>query len=188
VSEKGGPRTRLETQGVAVLRATIVHELKQRLVRGLGLKVTIAATVAFDHIKPDDRIKKTATREYVLEPDYQIVRANTVDAVVGRLLEHLTDRIDKFQNAEEGSWLRAHSIQGVQIRSLRYTPFAGRRYLPSPAWLKAPRMSSAVVNIQNDDEECFKWAVLAAEFLRENPHKLTNFDDFLKYFIFILIS
>ena len=35
----------------------------------------------------------------------------------------------------------------------------GNSYLPLPDWLARKK---AIINPQNDDEECFKWAVIAA--------------------------
>ena len=36
----------------------------------------------------------------------------------------------------------------------------GSSYLPLPDWIARKK---AIINPQNEDEECFKWAVIAAE-------------------------
>ena len=51
-------------------------------------------------------------------------------------------------------------------------------YLPPPDWIVRKK---AIVNPQNDDEECFKWAVIAAENFKEigkKPQRLSNLRKF----------
>ena len=48
----------------------------------------------------------------------------------------------------------------------------GSSYLPLPAWLARKK---AIVNPHNDDEECFKWFVIAAEKLgMKDPQRVSN--------------
>ena len=54
----------------------------------------------------------------------------------------------------------------------------GSSYLPPQDWIARKK---AVVNPQNDDEECFKWAVIAAENFKEigkNPQRVSNLRKF----------
>ena len=48
----------------------------------------------------------------------------------------------------------------------------GSSYLPSPDWLASKK---AIVNPHNDDEECFKWSVIAAENAgMKDPQRVSN--------------
>ena len=45
-------------------------------------------------------------------------------------------------------------------------------YMKTPEWVP----TKCIVNVQNDDEECFKWAVLAAMFpVKENAYRVSKY-------------
>ena len=52
----------------------------------------------------------------------------------------------------------------------------GSSYLPLPDWLVSKK---AIVNPHNDDEECFKWSVIAAENVgMKDPQRVSNLRKF----------
>ena len=52
----------------------------------------------------------------------------------------------------------------------------GSSYLPLPDWLVRKK---AIVNPHNDDEECFKWSVIAAENVEmKDPQRVSNLRKF----------
>ena len=54
---------------------------------------------------------------------------------------------------------------------------SGSSYLPLPDWLARKK---AIVNPHNDDEECFKWSVIAAENVRmKDPQRVSNLRKFM---------
>ena len=53
----------------------------------------------------------------------------------------------------------------------------GSSYLPLPDWLASKK---AIVNPHNDDEECFKWSVIAAENAgMKDPQRVSNLRKFM---------
>ena len=53
----------------------------------------------------------------------------------------------------------------------------GSSYLPLPDWLARKK---AIVNPHNDDEECFKWSVIAAENVgMKDPQRVSNLRKFM---------
>ena len=53
----------------------------------------------------------------------------------------------------------------------------GSSYLPLPDWLASKK---AIVNPHNEDEECFKWSVIAAENVgMKDPQRLSNLKKFM---------
>ena len=53
----------------------------------------------------------------------------------------------------------------------------GSSYLPLPDWLVRKK---AIVNPHNDDEECFKWSVIAVENAgMKDPHRMSNLRKFM---------
>lgn len=82
---------------------------------------------------------------------------------------------DKFSNllGEEdgyngkGSGFTLLSIDGVLLAIYEYTPLGGSSYIPLPASIKNKK---AVINTQNNDQQCFKWAILS-KYMREEDTK-----------------
>jgi hypothetical protein len=57
----------------------------------------------------------------------------------------------------KGSGYTLKCIDGLLLGVYNYTPLDGSSYVPLPASVEARK---AVVNPQNIDRECFKWAIL----------------------------
>ena len=51
----------------------------------------------------------------------------------------------------------------------------GSSYLPLPDWIARKK---AIINPQNDDEECFKWSVIAASEICKDPQCISNLKKF----------
>ena len=49
---------------------------------------------------------------------------------------------------------------------MKYVPLGGSTYIPLPKFLAAKK---AIINLKNEDDECFKWAITRAL----NPVKKT---------------
>lgn len=58
-----------------------------------------------------------------------------------------------------GSGWVVSKIEKMFVDIARYQPLAGRSYLPLPDYLKVKK---AIVNVQNTDDQCLKWALLSA--------------------------
>ena len=85
-------------------------------------------------------------------------------------LRILTDRIKEF-NAKfirDKSGLRLAAILQYILKMVKYAPLEGRRWQPLPQFMEKKQ---AIINIQNDDERCFGYALLY--FLeREQPPEI----------------
>ena len=55
----------------------------------------------------------------------------------------------------------------------------GSIYLPLPEWLVKKKV---IINPQNEDEECFKWAVIAASVNIKDPQRISKLKKFEKDF------
>jgi len=62
---------------------------------------------------------------------------------------------------ENGSDWRFQSVRSFHINIIRVIPFhnRGSSYIPTPSELASKK---AIVNVQNEDQQCFKWALLSA--------------------------
>jgi len=87
---------------------------------------------------------------------------------VDALISYFNKRVDEFNRSGSGYILA--SIDRLTLSFVKY-PLGGSTYIPTPTWLQTKR---CVVNVQNDDERYFIWAVLSALFPVERHSYRTN--------------
>jgi hypothetical protein len=58
----------------------------------------------------------------------------------------------------KGSGFSLEKIDGMLLAVYHYTPMGGSSYIPLPTFITNKK---AVINPQNKDEQCFKWAIIA---------------------------
>jgi len=75
------------------------------------------------------------------------------DGMVEKVLENLST----FQRRESG-WVFA-SIVRLEIHTVSYEPLRGSSYIPLTKQLMSKK---AIINLKNEDNECYKWAVTRA--------------------------
>ena len=60
----------------------------------------------------------------------------------------------EFQERESGWSLK--SILNLVINICKFNPMRGSTYIDLPPFIKK---KEACINVKNDDDECFKWAI-----------------------------
>ncbi|XP_031558177.1 uncharacterized protein LOC116294670 [Actinia tenebrosa] len=60
---------------------------------------------------------------------------------------------------KEGSGWAVEEVEGMQVSMARYVPIRGGSYVPLPTWIERKK---AIVNVKNDDNRCFMWAIRSA--------------------------
>lgn len=94
------------------------------------------------------------------------------DGIVERLLNKISD----FQSM--GSDWAIDAIIGLNISNCKYEPFNGSSYMKLPKFIDS---KNAVINIKNDDNKCFLWAILAALHHKEIKTNLQRVTKYKKY-------
>ena len=74
-----------------------------------------------------------------------------------KMKETLLESLAKFQS--EGMNWRFHSILSLGLHAVKYVPLGGSSCIPLPKFLAAKK---AIINLKNEDDECFKWAITRA--------------------------
>ena len=90
------------------------------------------------------------------------------------LYDEMTDRVlENFAKYQRnGSGWRLKRIEHLDVRVLENKPLKGASYIPLPEKLKNKR---AIINMKNDDNMCFKWAVTRAlNPVERNPGRITK--------------
>ena len=99
--------------------------------------------------------------------------------IIDSVIETIKERFQNFTN--RGSNWVLERVLSLDVQMTQYIPLRGRSYIPLPKILANKK---AIINMKNDDNECFKWCVTRALFpadkhperidknLRENSKRL----------------
>ena len=74
--------------------------------------------------------------------------------------ENVLESLAKFQR--QGSNWRFHSVLRLDLHAVKYEPLGGSSYIPLPKFLAAKKAIINLNNLNNEDDECFKWAITRA--------------------------
>ena len=106
-----------------------------------------------------------------------ITHRSDVRRTVERLLAELRERhVNSIQN---GSGFVLRAIVSADISIAKHTPLDGSSYLPLPDFLARKR---CIVNIQNKDNRCFGYAILAASVRLHTANHAYRAAPYDKYF------
>ena len=89
-------------------------------------------------------------------------QGSDLDQIVNGMITHMKTQIEN--PALLSSRFRFHEVLFLDINFHWLNLTRGNSYLPLPDWLAQKK---AIINPQNDDEECFKWVVITAENFNE---------------------
>ena len=68
--------------------------------------------------------------------------------------ETVLESLAKFQR--QGINWRFRSHLSLDLHAVKYEPLEGSSHIPLPAFLAAKK---AIINLKNEDDGCFKWAI-----------------------------
>ncbi len=84
--------------------------------------------------------------------------------------ERMLENLSKFQ--KYGSGWRLKSINGLEIGVTKFDPLSGSGYSKLPPFVAKKK---TVINMKNEDDQCFKWAVTRAlNPIGKNPDRITK--------------
>ena len=128
-------------------------------------------TVWIRFIKDDNRVELTFNSRMM-----NVHRASDLEQIVDEMVVHMEAQIEN--PALLNSRFRFDEVLFLDTNFHWLNLTGGSSYLPLPDWL--PR-KKAIINPQNDDEECFKWVVIAAlrwTDIKSHPEQISNLKEF----------
>ena len=105
-------------------------------------------------LKSGPVIAKEAASHSKIEVNIESTNSNEL---ISKMKETVLVSLSKFQR--QGSNWRFRSVLGLGLRTVKYEPLGGSSYIPLPRFLAAKK---AIINLKNEDDECFKWAITRA--------------------------
>ena len=119
-----------------------------------GIRVYVTTTLRMSRVDVDGTVH---TSEPVLRSDViTVLVADDIEAAVDAAITCLTRRLDAYM--AEGSGWTLDAVLDITIHMAAYQPLYGASYLSTPPKLAVRK---SIVNVRNDDNKCFMWAVLA---------------------------
>ena len=103
-----------------------------------------------------------------------VYRGSKMDQIVDKMTANMKLQIENPALLNSRFIFDEFLYLDINFHQLNLT--RGSSYLPLPDWLVSKK---AIVNIHNDDEECFKWSVIAAENAgMKDPQLVSNLRNF----------
>ena len=87
-----------------------------------------------------------------------VLEGTDLNEIYDEMVEEIEEEIQKVQEAEGSGWKYEKVIKLV-LHTTRWDPINAGSYIDLPEALKNKH---AIINMKNQDEECFKWCVLRA--------------------------
>lgn len=92
------------------------------------------------------------------------------------IVTFISEKVEEFQM--RGSGFTLSKICELLVNVNQHQPITGSSFIELPEYLKKKH---AIVNVVNDDEQCFKYALLSALYpIKSNPHRVTNYKKYSK--------
>ena len=124
---------------------------------------------------PDDSANDNIYYEKIEMPFNSVMTeffdASDINDLIERMLAYIKAQTENTKLPESGFTL--DKIMHLYINFHRLVLTRGSAYIELPEWLKSKK---AVINLQNKDEECFKWAVIEAlhhEEIKHHPERIS---------------
>ena len=90
--------------------------------------------------------------------------------IYDRSIQTIEERIQNFN--QRGSNWRFQGVLSLDVHFTDFQPLRGSTFLPLPRKIKTKK---AVINMKNDDDQCFKWSVVRARHpVDVHPERITK--------------
>lgn len=103
---------------------------------------------------------------------YKVFYPNSnIDSIFQSDMDKIVKKCSEFQQRESG-WTLSR-VSHLEVNINRYTPLRSGTYMPLPLRI---RSTKSCVNIQNKDDHCFLWAVIAFLYpVTKNCNRVTSY-------------
>ena len=145
--------------------------IRNDLVDHIPVKYYIAVEVRYSKTLPDG---ETVTIETVFHSEtVRLLNNAEIDDQIAHHFHMLNSQAEDFQ--ENGSGWIIERVIAITLHHVPYEPLAGNSYIPSPKFIADKK---AVLNIQNEDNKCVLWSILAYLHPRtyaQHPYRARNY-------------
>ena len=107
-----------------------------------------------------------------------VLRSTEINAFLEQANEKIETSFDQFLKRGSG-WI-LETIDYLKISGAEFAPMRGKSYIPTPVSIKGKH---AIVNIQNEDNRCFEYAIIASQHYQDidDQNKATRPGQYTKW-------
>ena len=167
----GKPKTVVDTFFNRI-RKELIELIKRELKTRTSARIQTTAWIRFvrDDEEGQERVELAFNSLMT-----SVYRGSETDQIVDGMIPNMKFRIENPALLNSGFVFDKFLYLDVNFHQLNLT--RGSSYLPLPDWLASKK---AIVNPHNDDEECFKWSVIAEENAgMKDPQLVSNLKKFM---------
>ena len=162
-----------------LVRQPVIDKIKQETQEGIKFKLLLQCEMKKNDFKTGKIVY--ANPYFTTEP--QIILKGE-DVPYNEMTKNMLESLETFQSRGSG-WI-FERVNQLDIHIDKYVPLRGSSYINLPEVLAKKK---AIVNVQNKDDECFKWAVTSALYPAEkDPQRVTKHKENAKKLNFANIS
>ena len=141
---------------------SFLREAKASIINVLDSNRGIKAILYFNCVmfrKDDTAISGIRKERFAFHSSIKLILENTgVEEVYDEMVAEIQEAIQKSENAEGSGWALS-VIESIVLHTAKWDPLNAGSYMELPPNLKNKK---AIINMKNQDNECFKWCVLRA--------------------------
>ena len=135
---------------------TVRPQIISLLSKNLMTKINMVLTCVMERVDMKSGEVITAEAPFVSKTEV-ILEGTDVSELYVRTTDKILESMANFQKL--GSNWRFKSVVKLDINTVEYKPLKGSSYIPLP---KVLANKKAIINMQNKDDQCFKWCVTRA--------------------------
>ena len=150
----------------------VKHLLKEQLHARTALRWYLSVKVRF--IKFVNNGEEVNTEAFFTSNCHCLLQVYDIHEQVIYSIEKIKNDFENF--LREGSGWALDKIQRVYVNICKYKPLKGHSFIELPRKLKSTK---AIVNIQNTDNKCFIYSVLAALHPVQDAQRVTKYIPFI---------
>ena len=125
------------------------------------------------YVTVDMELGRDSEVGFQLNPGYFRTRprmaSDITDVDLSLIQRDVEEQLDNYN--QRGSGWNLIKLSKFVIHYVKYHPFVGASFIPTPDYLKRKH---AVINVQNEDNECFKWAILSCLFPAHHSDRVSQ--------------
>ena len=138
---------------------SFLREAKASIINTLNLNRGSKVILYFNCVMTREGADGTIRQNFAFHSAIKIILEGTdVEEVFNEMVDEIEASIQKTENAEGSGWV-LESITDIKLHTAEWNPLNAGSYMELPTYLK---IKKAIINMKNQDNECFKWCVLRA--------------------------
>ena len=138
---------------------SFLREAKASIINTLNLNRSSQVILYFNCVMTREGADGTIRQNFAFHSAIKIILEGTdVEEVFNEMVDEIEASIQKTENAEGSGWV-LESITDIKLHTAEWNPLNAGSYMELPTYLK---IKKAIINMKNQDNECFKWCVLRA--------------------------